>query len=217
MTAEDLQTQSMTNVLSSACVHCGLTSDIPKCGIKCARAEREIALLREQRDTNLAKEVETVEQLHAAVKTAQELAATRLQEVERLKRDVRQFKEAIYWALGERGDFPDKLPGCGPWYWRTELRKRSGLPVNGRPDNEPGVSPAPVDLYSRCTGEPHDCPYIFCHSQLKCAKEPTTSDCTCKFQRTPTTLFVTVDPACPLHGGKRVNLYGEKSLPTKEG
>jgi len=137
MTAEDLQTQSMTNVLSSACVHCGLTSDIPKCGIKCARAEREIALLREQRDTNLAKEVETVEQLHAAVKTAQELAATRLQEVERLKRDVRQFNEAIYWALGERGDFPDKLPGCGPWYWRTELRKRSGLPVNGRPDNEP--------------------------------------------------------------------------------
>jgi len=88
-----------------------------------------------------------MEQLHAAVKTAQELAATRLQEVERLKRDVRQFKEAIYWALGERGDFPDKLPGCGPWYWRTELRKRSGLPVNGRPDNEPGGSSESVNRY----------------------------------------------------------------------
>jgi len=85
----------MTNVLSSACVHCGLTSDIPKCGIKCARAEREIALLREQRDTNLAKEVETVEQLHAAVKTAQELAATRLQEIERLKKRNRELSNAL--------------------------------------------------------------------------------------------------------------------------
>ena len=73
------------------------------------------------------------------------------------------------------------------------------------------VSDVPADLYSKCTGEPHDCPYVFCHSQLKCAKEPTTSECTCKFQRTPTTLSVIVDSACPLHGGKRVNLYREKS------
>jgi len=67
-------------------------------------------------------------------------------EIERLQRDVRQFKEAIYWALGERENFPDKLPGCGPWYWRTELRKRSGLPVNGRPDPEPFSAQSKFDL-----------------------------------------------------------------------
>jgi len=118
-------------------------------------------------------------------------------EIERLRCIPQSFDE--WWAANPE-----------PW---NDARTLAALAWNAasRSAHEPGVSPAPVDLYSRCTGEPHDCPYIFCHSQLKCAKEPTTSDCTCKFQRTPTTLFVTVDPACPLHGGKRVNLYGEKS------
>jgi len=62
---------SVTNVPSSACAHCGLTSDIPKCGIKCARAEREIALLRDQRDTNLAKEVERIERLQTQIEILQ--------------------------------------------------------------------------------------------------------------------------------------------------
>jgi len=126
----------------------------------CESLKEQIERLTRERDLPRA----AIEQLHAAVKTAQELAATRLQEVERLKRDVRQFKEAIYWALGERGDFPDKLPGCGPWYWRTELRKRSGLPVNGRPDNEPRLSQQARchfgGSYGWCELEPgHDGPH----------------------------------------------------------
>jgi hypothetical protein len=59
------------------------------------RARAEIKLLRDQRDSNLAKEVEKVEQLHAAVKTAQELAATRLMEVDRLKKREKDLMDVI--------------------------------------------------------------------------------------------------------------------------
>lgn len=63
------------------------------------------------------------------------------EEIDALKATVRQLKEAIYWALGERDDFPIRYPGDGAFYWRTELRKRSGLPVNGV-THEPGVGPS---------------------------------------------------------------------------
>lgn len=33
------------------------------------------------------------------------------------------LKNAILWALGERGDWPTREPGQGAFYWRTELRK----------------------------------------------------------------------------------------------
>jgi hypothetical protein len=55
-----------------------------------------------------------------------------------LEADLRQMKEAIYWALGERDDFPpEPEPIAGKYrkryWWRTELRKRSGLPIGGVP------------------------------------------------------------------------------------
>lgn len=53
------------------------------------------------------------------------------------QRTIRQLKEAIYWALGERGEFgaePEPLAGKyrRAFWWRTELRKRSGLPISGQ-------------------------------------------------------------------------------------
>jgi hypothetical protein len=38
-----------------------------------------------------------------------------------------QLKDAIRWALGETNDFPPREPGQGAFWWRTELRRRSGL------------------------------------------------------------------------------------------
>jgi len=66
-------------------------------------------------------------------------------EIEQLRADVRQFKEAIYWALGERGDFPSEPPPLGGKYrrafhWRRELRRRSGLPIDGRPADSAGAA-----------------------------------------------------------------------------
>lgn len=63
---------------------------------------------------------------------------------------IRQLKEAVYWALGERDEFPEEPePLAGKYrrryHWRTELRRRSGLPINGitaeepkRPQGSPG-------------------------------------------------------------------------------
>lgn len=61
---------------------------------------------------------------------------------------IRQLKEAIYWALGERGDFPQEpAPLAGKYrqryWWRTELRRLSGLPINGVPPDEPRTCDCP--------------------------------------------------------------------------
>lgn len=79
----------------------------------------------------------TAEGLHAKTDIAAELAHRDI-EVERLTGTVRQLKEAIYWALGERDAFPEEPPPLAGKYrrryhWRSELRRRSGLPIGGRP------------------------------------------------------------------------------------
>jgi hypothetical protein len=38
-----------------------------------------------------------------------------------------QYEEAIRWALGERGDWPPRLPLRVAFYWRKELRRRAAL------------------------------------------------------------------------------------------
>lgn len=65
-------------------------------------------------------------------------ADSALARIRELQADLRQMKEAIYWALGERDDFPSEPePIAGKYrkryWWRTELRKRSGLPIDGAP------------------------------------------------------------------------------------
>lgn len=45
--------------------------------------------------------------------------------LEALEADNINLRSAIEWALGERGDFPPKPEGGKPYWWRTELRKRS--------------------------------------------------------------------------------------------
>ena len=57
------------------------------------------------------------------IKNLRELLEIKDAEIERLR-------EAIYWALGENGDFP--IVDGPPYYrWRTELRVRSGLRPKG--------------------------------------------------------------------------------------
>jgi hypothetical protein len=70
-----------------------------------------------------------------------------------LRAALTQMKEAIYWALGERDDFPpEPEPIAGKYrrryWWRTELRKRSGLPIGGTPA-ETSVEHAPTCPVSR--------------------------------------------------------------------
>lgn len=38
---------------------------------------------------------------------------------------IAKLENAIKWALGEKGDFPQRQDGQGSYYWRTELRKRA--------------------------------------------------------------------------------------------
>ena len=39
----------------------------------------------------------------------------------------RKYRRAIKWACGQVGDFPQREEGQGAYWWRPELRKRSGL------------------------------------------------------------------------------------------
>lgn len=38
---------------------------------------------------------------------------------------VRELEAAISWALGEIDDFPERQPGQGAYWWRSELRRRA--------------------------------------------------------------------------------------------
>jgi len=40
------------------------------------------------------------------------------------------LREAILWALGERGEFPPRGDGDPPYGWRKELRRRAALGEN---------------------------------------------------------------------------------------
>lgn len=42
-------------------------------------------------------------------------------------RESMRLAAAIRWALGETDEFPLRQPGQGAFWWRTELRRRSGL------------------------------------------------------------------------------------------
>lgn len=37
-----------------------------------------------------------------------------------------KLREAVEWALGEKGDFPPRGEGQGKYWWRKELRRRAG-------------------------------------------------------------------------------------------
>jgi len=41
-----------------------------------------------------------------------------------------RLREAILWALGERGEFPPRGDGDPPYGWRKELRRRAALGEN---------------------------------------------------------------------------------------
>lgn len=41
---------------------------------------------------------------------------------------VRELEDAVYWALGQNGEFPLRQPSQGAYWWRTELRRRSCVP-----------------------------------------------------------------------------------------
>lgn len=39
-----------------------------------------------------------------------------------------QANEALLWANGENGEWPDRKPGEGAFYWRKEMMRRAGFP-----------------------------------------------------------------------------------------
>jgi len=100
---------------------------------RAARAQQRIVdeMARVARDRDLWKE------RHDRERAAHAKNLTEQQKVE-AQRD--RLREAIYWALGERGDFPGEPPPLAgkyrrAYHWRTELRRRSGLPdsIAGEP------------------------------------------------------------------------------------
>jgi hypothetical protein len=44
-----------------------------------------------------------------------------------LAAEVRRLRDFIRWALGENGEFEPSPEGKGAYWWRTELRQRTGL------------------------------------------------------------------------------------------
>ena len=40
---------------------------------------------------------------------------------------IERQQAALRWALGENGDFRERLQGEGRYWWRTELRARAAL------------------------------------------------------------------------------------------
>jgi hypothetical protein len=40
---------------------------------------------------------------------------------------VKELEEAIFWALGCHGAWPERQEGQGKFYWRVELGDRAGL------------------------------------------------------------------------------------------
>lgn len=102
----------------------------------------ELTQLRAQSLANFNEAVKNREeavQLRGNLTLAAAGLASATQENATLRLALNQMKEAIYWALGERGEFPDEPEPLGGKYrrrfwWRPELRRRSCLPVNGRPD-----------------------------------------------------------------------------------
>jgi hypothetical protein len=57
------------------------------------------------------------------IAAAPELLTLALEQAQEIKR----LKGAILWALGGGEDFRARAEGEGAYWWRTELRKRSGL------------------------------------------------------------------------------------------
>lgn len=55
---------------------------------------------------------------------SREELVTLLRETEKQRQ---QLAASVEWALGQRDDFATRGPKDGPYWWRTELRKRSGL------------------------------------------------------------------------------------------
>jgi hypothetical protein len=45
-------------------------------------------------------------------------------------KEIRRLRLAVRWALGEHGDFAQRQPGQGYYWWRTELRRRAGMSPN---------------------------------------------------------------------------------------
>lgn len=60
--------------------------------------------------------------LYAAKAAAESALALALAERDRAR-------EAIAWACGEVGEWPERKVGQGAFYWRSELRKRAGIPA----------------------------------------------------------------------------------------
>lgn len=48
-----------------------------------------------------------------------------------LEQERDALREAVHWALGERGDFPTRQEGQGAYWWRTELREKALKGVEG--------------------------------------------------------------------------------------
>lgn len=173
-------------------------------------AADEIELLRDQRDTNLAKEVETVQRLEPEIERLRRENAELIHDNERLMKSLNAEVNAH--EPCEYRKWPGEPPHCMSCdCGMTDEQKRTVpfedyqtfhvalmkikyesvsladaqvvalLALQRPPTAEKSDEGAPrgagsgaVDLYAACTGEPHDCPYIYCHSQLKCAKEPVT-------------------------------------------
>jgi hypothetical protein len=47
--------------------------------------------------------------------------------IQALQSEVERLKGVILWADGQNGEWPERKPGEGAYYWRKELMRRAAL------------------------------------------------------------------------------------------
>jgi poly(3-hydroxybutyrate) depolymerase len=68
-----------------------------------------------------------LEQAQRECAEAREGHVATLAEFHAARAEAEKLREAIAWVLGERGAFPGRIYTEGPYWWRTELRRRAAL------------------------------------------------------------------------------------------
>lgn len=96
--------------------------------------DERCTITRYQGSCTVEQDIPTIMDAYADHCTAQkdaELTAERTRR-EAAERELKELREAIGWALGEIDDFPERQPGQGAYWWRSELRKRCGAALRGK-------------------------------------------------------------------------------------
>lgn len=86
-----------------------------------------VRVLRTFKSKQASAAADRIEALEAEVERWRSAAANASANEAAAEARAERLREAILWALGQIGEWPERKPGEGAFYWRKELRRRAGL------------------------------------------------------------------------------------------